>query len=89
MDKTCQLIEWRKLRQGQAIENDLEEPNFKRRRTVSIDHKKDTDIQRNKSDDSTRYYGVKIYRDKDKVMRRFCEGHPISGFMMEGIDRLV
>ena len=73
--------------------NDLEEPDFKRRRTtdgyVSIDHRNNTDILRNESDDSVRYYGVRIYRNEDEVMRRFREGRPISGFMMERIDRLV
>ena len=73
--------------------NDLEEPDFKRRRTtdgyVSIDHRKDKDILRNGIDDSVRYYGVRIYRNEDDVMRRFREGHPISGIMMELINRLV
>ena len=93
IDKTFRRLEWHEQRQGRAGEDDLDEPNFKKRRTldgyVAIDHRKRTDLEDDDNDYSPRYYGVRIYRTEQDVMERFQQGRCLSGFMVKGIDRLV
>lgn len=54
-----------------------------------IDHSKSTNLQDTDKDDSPRYYGVRIYRTEEDVLKQFEEGMCLSGFMVKYFDQLV